>query len=63
MYPFNDVKTRLRPLTPETYVKFVALSIAVILYIPYLIIVLALATEKSFLRMLNQITGKIREKL
>jgi len=63
MNTINPVKTCLRRERPEAYLKITALVIAVILYIPYLIIVLAFAVEKSFLRMLNRITVKIGEKL
>lgn len=63
MNTINPVKSCTRRERPETYLKITALVIAVILYIPYLIIVLLSEIEKSFLRMLTRITGKIREKL
>ena len=63
MNTINPVKTCLRRERPEAYLKITALVIAVFPYIPYLIIVLAFAVEKSFLRILTRITGNLGEKL
>jgi len=59
----NSEKSCFRRERPEALIKITAMVIAVILYIPYVIIVLAFAVEKSFLRMMGTIAGKIREKV
>ena len=63
MNEFKNIKTCFRPLTPEAYTKILAWALALILYIPYLIILLVMVARKSFLRMVWIIAGKIREKL
>ncbi len=63
MNTINAEKDCPRRERPEALVKITALVIAIILYIPYIIIVLAFAVEKSFLRILARVTGKIGEKL
>jgi len=61
MNNINAKESGFRRERPESFVKILCFTIALICYIPYLIIVLAFALEKSFLIMLNQIAGKIRE--
>jgi len=63
MNTINNEKSCLRRERPETYLKIFIWALALISFIPYLIIVLALKLGRSFLRMSNIIAGKIREKL